>query len=34
MKDGVVYKQEGRFRWETPRTMNNPGRKPQRRTNR
>ena len=34
MKDGVVYKQEGRFAWETPRTMNNPRRKPQRRTNR
>ena len=34
MKDGVVYKQEGRFTWETPRTMNNPRRKPQRRTNR
>lgn len=34
MKDGVVYKEEGRFIWETPRTMNNPRRRPPRRTNR
>ena len=30
MKDGTVYKQEGEFRWETPRNMNNPRRKPRR----
>ncbi|MCH8247466.1 MAG: amidohydrolase family protein [Bacteroidetes bacterium] len=31
MKDGRVYKQDGRFEWETPRILNNPRRKPQRR---
>ena len=31
MKDGVVYKRDGRFEWSTPRVMNNPRRKPQRR---
>ena len=31
MKDGRVYKQDGRFEWETPRVMNNPRRKPRRR---
>jgi len=30
MKDGQVYKQNGRFQWSTPRAMNNPGRKPER----
>ncbi len=30
MKDGRVYKRDGRFEWETPRQMNNPRRKPQR----
>ncbi|HLE56996.1 MAG TPA: amidohydrolase family protein [Rhodothermia bacterium] len=28
MKDGRVYKQGGEFKWETPRHMNNPRRKP------
>jgi len=27
MKDGDVYKQDGRFTWETPRVLNNPRRK-------
>ncbi len=31
MKDGRVYKRDGRFEWETPRHMNNPRRKPPRR---
>ncbi len=31
MKDGGVYKRDGRFEWETPRHMNNPRRKPLRR---
>ena len=31
MKDGGVYKRDGQFQWETPRVMNNPRRKPQRR---
>ena len=31
MKDGRVYKQGGEFKWETPRHMNNPRRKPVRR---
>jgi len=30
MKDGTVYKQDGEFKWETPRNMNNPRRKPRR----
>jgi len=30
MKDGRVYKRDGRFEWDTPRQMNNPRRKPQR----
>ncbi|MDA1028820.1 MAG: amidohydrolase family protein [Bacteroidetes bacterium] len=28
MKDGTVYKQGGEFKWESPRNMNNPRRKP------
>jgi imidazolonepropionase-like amidohydrolase len=32
MKDGRVYKQDGEFQWETPRSMNNPRRKPSRTT--
>lgn len=31
MKDGRVYKQDGEFKWETPRAMDNPRRKPARR---
>jgi imidazolonepropionase-like amidohydrolase len=31
MKDGTVYKQGDRFVWDTPRTMNNPRRRPPRR---
>ena len=30
MKDGQVYKSDGHFVWDTPRAMNNPGRKPRR----
>ncbi len=30
MKDGTVYKQDGQFKWETPRNMNNPRRKTKR----
>ena len=30
MKDGKVYKRDNRFEWDTPRTMNNPRRRPQR----
>lgn len=30
MKDGTVYKRDGRFEWETPRHLNNPRRKPRR----
>ena len=30
MKDGVVYKQNGEFRFDLPRTLDNPYRKPQR----
>ncbi len=30
MKDGKVYKRDGRFEWDTPRTMNNPRRRPAR----
>lgn len=30
MKDGEVYKRDGTFVWQTPRKMNNPRRKPQR----
>ncbi len=30
MKDGQVYKSGGEFKWETPRHMNNPRRKPRR----
>jgi imidazolonepropionase-like amidohydrolase len=30
MKDGQVYRRDGRFEWETPRHMNNPRRKPRR----
>ncbi len=30
MKDGKVYKRDDRFEWDTPRTMNNPRRRPQR----
>ena len=32
MKDGKVYKRDDRFEWDTPRTMNNPRRRPQRAT--
>ncbi len=30
MKDGKVYKRDNRFEWDTPRTMNNPRRRPAR----
>ena len=30
MKDGKVYKRDNRFEWDTPRTMNNPRRRPRR----
>ncbi len=30
MKDGDVYKTDNKFHWETPRSMNNPRRKPRR----
>ena len=30
MKDGKVYKRNGRFEWDTPRRMNNPRRRPAR----
>lgn len=32
MKDGDVYKRGGSFSWESPRTMNNPRRKPVRKS--
>lgn len=32
MKEGQVYKHDGRFTWETPRAMNNPRRRPRRRS--
>jgi imidazolonepropionase-like amidohydrolase len=27
MKDGVLYKRDGQFQWDTPRVLNNPRRK-------
>ena len=30
MKDGKVYKRDNRFEWDTPRTLNNPRRRPRR----
>ena len=30
MKDGKIYKRDNRFEWDTPRTMNNPRRRPAR----
>ena len=30
MKDGTVYVEDGTFRWDSPRTMDNPRRKPRR----